>query len=257
MKAVSLPNHPALTGKFPLVCAPLVGRDRATLLAEAAAVAARGPDLLEWRVDFFEGIDRPAEVAELTGALKRAAGGLPLLFTRRWAREGGEAIALAEAQVLELYAAVCAAGEIDLIDYEMGHAPQDVATVCALARKHGVGLVLSFHNFEQTPAQDALAAKFRLAQELGADVAKVAVMPRRMEDVLTLLAATLEASQALAIPVVSMAMGALGATTRICGSAFGSALTFAVGQSASAPGQMPIADLSAALALLRKAGAAA
>ncbi|RYF42887.1 MAG: type I 3-dehydroquinate dehydratase [Comamonadaceae bacterium] len=257
MKAIALPNHPAAAGKFPLVCAPLVGRDRSRLLAEAAAVAAGGPDILEWRVDFFEGIGRAAEVAELTGALKQATGALPLLFTRRSAREGGQSIGLSEAQVLELYAAVCAAGQIDLIDYEMGNARQDVAAVRAMAHAHGVGLVLSFHDFQQTPGQATLVEKFSLARELGADVAKVAVMPRRMEDVLTLLAATLQASQALEIPVVSMAMGALGATTRICGAAFGSALTFAVGQSASAPGQMPIDELSAALALLRKAGAAA
>ena len=35
--------------------------------------------------------------------------------------------------------------------------------------------------------------------------------------------------------------------------AFGSALSFAIGQSASAPGQMPIEDLDAGLAILRKA----
>lgn len=256
MKAIELKNHPS-AGKFPLVCAPLVARERNALLAEAAAVAARGPDVLEWRVDFFEGIGRPAEVAELAGLLKQAAGGLPLLFTRRSAREGGERIAISEAEVLEAYAAVCAGGQVDLVDFEMGNAAQDVEAVRAMAHARGIGLVLSFHDFHQTPAQAALVEKFRLAQELGADVAKVAVMPRRMEDVLTLLAATLQASQSLPIPVVSMAMGALGATTRVCGAAFGSALTFAVGQSASAPGQMPIAELSAALDLLRKAGAAA
>ncbi|RYF38423.1 MAG: type I 3-dehydroquinate dehydratase [Comamonadaceae bacterium] len=257
MKAIALKKHPGAAGKFPLVCAPLVARDRATLLAEAAAVAARGPDILEWRVDFFEGIGRSGEVAALCGLLKEAAGGLPLLFTRRSAREGGQPIGMSEAQVLELYAAVCAAGQVDLIDFEMGNAPQDVAAVREMSRVHGMGLVLSFHDFQQTPTQAALLERFARAQELGADVAKVAVMPQRMEDVLTLLAATLQASQALTIPVVSMAMGALGASTRLCGGAFGSALTFAVGQSASAPGQMPIAELSAALALLRKAGAGA
>ena len=83
--------------------------------------------------------------------------------------------------------------------------------------------------------------------------AKLAVMPRDMQDVLTLLTATWQASQALPIPVVSMAMGPLGAVTRMCGGAFGSAMTFAVGQSASAPGQMPIADVQAAVAMLARA----
>lgn len=257
MKAIPLSKHPAAAARFPLVCAPLVGRDRDALLAEAAAVAARGPDILEWRVDFFEGIGRAGETAALSGQLKEAAGGLPILFTRRSQREGGQPIGIAEAQVLELYAAVCAAGHVDLIDFEMENAAQDVAAVRAMSRAHGMGLVLSYHDFRQTPSQAALLERFSRAQELGADVAKVAVMPQRMEDVLALLAATLQASQALAIPVVSMAMGAMGAATRLCGGAFGSALTFAVGQSPSAPGQMPIDALSAALDLLRRAGAGA
>ena len=89
-------------------------------------------------------------------------------------------------------------------------------------------------------------------QALGADIAKVAVMPRAMDDVLTLLQATLQASRTLEIPVVSMAMGGLGTLTRVCGWAFGSAMTFAVGDGISAPGQMPIEDVEAALAVLRR-----
>jgi 3-dehydroquinate dehydratase I len=40
--------------------------------------------------------------------------------------------------------------------------------------------------------------------------------------------------------------------TRLFGWAFGSALTFAVGASSSAPGQVPIEDLNAVLAILQK-----
>ena len=108
-------------------------------------------------------------------------------------------------------------------------------------------------HFQRTPTLEFLAERFDQAQRLGADVAKVAVMPHGMEDVLTLLTATLQASQRLAIPVVSMSMGALGSVTRLCGWTFGSAMTFAVGESSSAPGQMPIADIDAGLAVLHKA----
>jgi 3-dehydroquinate dehydratase-1 len=129
-----------------------------------------------------------------------------------------------------------------------------VAAVRAASREAGIGMVMSFHDFQRTPALHILNDRFSQAQALGADVAKVAVMPRSMEDVLTLLEATLQSSQELDIPLVSMAMGGLGALTRVCGPAFGSAMTFAVGQDASAPGQLPIAELQAALAMLRKAG---
>jgi 3-dehydroquinate dehydratase-1 len=50
-----------------------------------------------------------------------------------------------------------------------------------------------------------------------------------------------------------MAMGGPGSLTRLCGWAFGSAMTFAIGQGASAPGQLPIEDLERGLALLHKA----
>jgi 3-dehydroquinate dehydratase-1 len=251
MKAIPLPRMKA-AGKFPLVCAPLVARERNALLAETAAVAARGPDILEWRVDFFEGIGDTAQVVDLAARIRQATG-LPLLFTRRHAREGGEAIALSEQAVVDLYTAVCRAGDADLVDFEMSNEPAHVAAVREASRAAGIGMVMSFHDFRGTPALHILNDRFAQAQEQGADVAKVAVMPGSMEDVITLLEATLQSGKELQIPLVSMAMGGLGALTRVCGWAFGSAMTFGVGQAASAPGQLPIGDLQAALAMLRKA----
>ena len=46
---------------------------------------------------------------------------------------------------------------------------------------------------------------------------------------------------------------ALGAVTRMVGGLFGSSLSFAVGEAASAPGQMPIADLAAVYEIIRRA----
>lgn len=252
-KPIELDGKPLAGGRLPAICAPLVGRTRAQLLLEAAAVAARKPDLLEWRVDFFEGIADTAQVVALAAQIKRAASGIPLLFTRRSMREGGERVALSEQQVVDLYRAVCAAGQVEIVDFELGNEPAHVREVRELSRAHGVKLIASFHDFNATPALDVLNERFADAERLGADVAKVAVMPRAMDDVLTLLAATLQSSRKLGIPVVSMSMGGYGALTRLCGWAFGSAMTFAVGDKSSAPGQMPIADVEAGIAILRKA----
>ncbi|AMO25210.1 3-dehydroquinate dehydratase [Ramlibacter tataouinensis] len=242
---------PGRAPRFPVVCAPLVARSTTQLAAEAAAVAAKGPDLLEWRVDFFEHIGDAARVLEAAEQLRRAAAGIPLLFTRRSSREGGQPITIGEEQVVDLYRAVCASGQVDLVDFEMGNAPAHVAAVREASKAAGLPLVLSFHDFQATPPADALVARFAQAQALGADVAKVAVMPKSMEDVLALLAATTQASRSLSIPVVSMSMGPLGAVTRMCGWTFGSAMTFAVGEASSAPGQMPIKDIRQAIAMLQ------
>jgi 3-dehydroquinate dehydratase I len=251
--AIALKRTPAGANPFPAICAPLVGRSAARLLEEVACVAAKKPDILEWRVDFFEGIADASAVTELAGRLNQLAGGIPILFTRRSSKEGGEPIPLPEDLVVALYRSVCASGHVDLIDFEMGNDPGHVREVREFSGAAGIQLVLSFHDFQRTPPLEFIADRFAQAQELGADVAKVAVMPQSMGDVLTLLTATLQASERSRIPVVSMSMGPFGGVTRVGGWTFGSAMTFAVGESSSAPGQMPIEDVAAGIALLRKA----
>jgi 3-dehydroquinate dehydratase I len=244
-----------LGGDTPLICTPLVGRTRERVLAEAASVIAKKPDVVEWRVDYFGAIGDTASVLETGKALRSALGDTPVIFTRRSSREGGEAVPLDDEGVVRLYDAVGASGVVDFFDFEMGNDAAHVQRVCADARKHGARVILSYHNFGSTPEREFLVQRFLEAERQGGDVAKVAVMPRGRMDVLTLLAATAEADAMAKIPLISMSMGALGAVTRMIGGAFGSSLSFAVGEAASAPGQIPIADLVAVYAVIRRARA--
>lgn len=251
-KPIELHGQPVAGGKFPLICTPLVGRTRDELLSEMQVVLAKQPDILEWRVDFFDGIGSTAEVIALAGSLKKSAGAIPLLFTRRSAKEGGEKIALSEDQVVALYQSVCESRQIDAIDFEMSNNPAHVAQVRAAAKANDIKLILSFHDFSLTPGLEMLMQLFLQAERLGADIAKIAVMPRDLADVLLLLTATLQSSQKLGIPLISLSMGPYGVLTRLFGWTFGSALTYAVGASSSASGQVPIEDLNTVLGILRK-----
>lgn len=253
IRPIAIHGRPLAEGRTPAVCAPLVGRTRDALLGEAAEVAAKRPDLIEWRVDFFDAIGDAAAVVATAAALRAAVAGIPLLFTRRSRREGGEPIVIDEAQVVAVYRAVCEHRVAELVDFEMGNDAADVRAVREFSRANGIGLILSFHDFARTPPLPELLDRFARAERLGADVAKVAVMPQAPDDVLRLLAATLQASRDRSIPVVSMAMAGLGAVSRLCGGAFGSALTFAVGREASAPGQVPIEDVRSAITILQRA----
>jgi 3-dehydroquinate dehydratase-1 len=251
-KPIELNGQAIAGGKFPLVCTPLVGRTLDQLMTELSVVLPKRPDVLEWRVDFFDAIGDSAAVIAAARAIKRASSNMPLLFTRRSTLEGGEKIALDEDQVIAMYTAVCESKSIDLIDYEMANDAANIVRVRTAAKANHITLVLSFHNFSLTPALETLVAKFLAAEQLGADVAKVAVMPRDLDDVLTLLTATREASKKLGIPLISMSMGPYGTMTRLFGWTFGSALSFAVGANSSAPGQVPIEDLNTVLAILQK-----
>jgi len=240
-------------GKVPLICTPVVGRTRPAVLEETAAVLAKRPDLLEWRVDFFEGLGRTGEVVDLARALRKAAGKVPIVFTRRSPREGGEANPVGEDEVIELYGAVCESRAVDFVDYELGNPAEKVRKVREASSRHGVGAILSFHDFKGTPPLEALFEKFSDAERAGADVAKVAAMPKGVEDVLTLLAATHRAHRELTVPLISMSMGPYGSVSRMVGVLFGSAVSFAVGKAASAPGQMAIEDLRTVLAIVERA----
>ena len=250
MKPISVRGQPVAGGKLPIICVPLVAADRAALKTEAVAAAAARPDMVEWRIDHFREIGSTATVIDAARELRRMLPGVPLLFTRRSAAEGGQRVPISEQAVIDLYVAVCVAGCVDLVDYEMSNGAASVKAVREAAHRHGVGLVCSYHNFESTPALPQLLAEFERARELGGDVAKVSVMARGPEDAQTLLAATREAAR-FGLPLIGIAMGAHGATSRVNGFAFGSALTFGVAAASSAPGQMPVAELRAAIEAVR------
>ena len=250
---IELRGRPVGAGAFPLIITPLVGRTPAELEAELEAVVSKQPDMLEWRIDFFDGIADPALVRDTARAIRRAAGALPILLTRRNVTEGGHAVPISEPAVVDLLAGACEARWVDLIDYELSNAAADMARLRAVSTANGVALVASYHNFECTPDLDTLVGRFAEAGRRGADVAKVAVMPKDPQDVLTLLAATYRASRTLDLPLISMSMGGLGALSRVVGWMYGSAATFAVGKSSSAPGQITVEQLRAMLTAFRQA----
>lgn len=253
VRPIVLHGEPLAGGALPAIITPLIGATRDELLDEVAVIVAQAPDVLEWRVDFFAELGDIGAVLDTARAIRCAAPGVPLLLTRRHVREGGNPIALDEAQVVALYAAACEARCVDLIDYELDNAAADLCRLRDVSRANGVALIVSYHNFVCTPDAATLDARFSDAQRVGADVAKLAVMPHDAADVLALLAATERARQRLDIPLISMSMAELGAPSRIIGWLYGSAATFAVGRSGSAPGQIAIARLRVALDAVRQA----
>lgn len=255
-KIIELGGQPLTGGDGPLICTPLVASDEPSLLRELDAVCVKRPDLVEWRVDFFSGIGDTARVLALARAIRERAGKRPIIFTRRSTREGGQPTGITEEQVLSLCEAVCATGCVDFLDYEMSSEARHFQAARQAAQRAGVQLIASFHDFDGTPPGEEIVARLVAMEQAGADIAKVAVMPRVIEDVLTLLGATVAARRRIGLPIISMSMGAYGSLSRLFGWAFGSSVSFAVGDQASAPGQMPIEDLRLVVDIVRRALAA-
>ena len=273
-------------GGLPAVAVSLTGPSLAQARTQARSAVDAGADVLELRVDLLEEagalaapdpLDAATAAAQVLECLRRlgeaiaadgadAVAGAPVLLTCRTAAEGGRA-QLDDASYGALLRSVLDGladwaperrpAAID-VEVQRGCLPQ----VCEQAHGLGIDVVASFHDFEDTPADEALEEVLARMACQGADLAKIAVWPTSADDVARLLGvcarATVGAGErsGLGVPVAAMSMGALGAVSRVA-PAFGSALTFAVvpdeqGQArASAPGQLPIQDVRRCLELLQ------
>ncbi len=243
-------RNTVIGGPRPLVCLPLVAQDLEALLGQAKELVNLEPDLLEWRIDAFDKVTVVEECREALRRLRLVIGDIPLIFTCRIDREGGFKT-IPEEKRLELITGLMATGELDLVDVELCNGAEFLAAVRKAATAHGSKLIFSHHNFQETPDEAFIMDKLLEGQNAGADITKLAVMPKSYADVLTLLSATNKARNgAVTIPIVTMAMGAEGVVTRLAGGLFGSDITFAIGSKASAPGQVPIGELRTGMILL-------
>ncbi len=237
---------------IPKICVPIVGVTREEILAAAENIKSTKADVVEWRVDWYEDIFDFAKTEATMQALREVLGEMPILFTFRTSKEGGEKAIETEAYV-ELNQNAAKTGLVDLVDVEAFTGDDVVKAVVEIAHENGVKVIASNHDFHKTPAKEEIVSRLRKMQELGADIPKIAVMPQNKKDVLTLLAATEEmVSEYADRPIITMSMSGTGVISRLCGEVFGSALTFGAVGKVSAPGQMRIEDLTTVLGLLHK-----
>lgn len=237
------------------------------------------PDVVEWRVDplvsaltkgspagecaadggeasgdsDLDGGDLSEKIAEVAAALRERAQ-LPLIFTVRSETEGGQCAEAAYTSAVEALtqcaetsgATVTSLGTGGATDIQIALdvevARPDSRNIIEKARAQGTHVIASFHDFSATPHD--LLERMHTMEQAGASVAKIAVTPTSMDDVIRVLDVTNQAQEALNIPVIAISMGRMGAVTRLMGAEFGSCATFATGpQGASAPGQYSVAQV--------------
>lgn len=237
----------------PKICVPIVGVTKEDIITEAKTFDSIPLDVVEWRVDWFEGVFEFGKVEAVLKELRAALGETPILFTFRTSKEGGEKAIEAKAYAA-LNIAAAKTGYVDLVDVEAFTGDEIVKEIIEAAHAAGVKVVASNHDFDKTPDKDDIVGRLRKMQELGADVPKIAVMPQSKKDVLTLLTATEEmATEYADRPIITMSMAGTGVISRLAGEAFGSALTFGAAAKASAPGQIGVNELETVLDIIHKA----
>lgn len=247
MKIVSIRDIHIGEG-VPKVIIPLMGKNVDELLAEIKTIKQARPDIVEWRVDALEEVESIEFVKKTLSTIRETLYPIPLLFTFRSFREGGNKD-IEDAYYTKLLNEVIKTKEIDLVDVELFSA--NVSEIVTTAKTSSVFVIMSNHDFEKTPGKEEIIWRLKRMQELGAHIPKIAVLPKVPTDVLTLLDATYTMHSLYADrPIITMSMTSTGIISRLAGEIFGSAATFGSGIEASAPGQIPASDLKEILEVL-------
>ncbi|MEA4881440.1 MAG: type I 3-dehydroquinate dehydratase [Synergistaceae bacterium] len=237
-----------LGGPVPLLCVPLTGRTRETILREASDVSKIAPDMIEIRVDFWDFVEETESALSMVREIRETVGDIPVILTCRRHEEGGWK-KVTEGGKFILYIRAVEAGLVDFLDVELASGEEKIREMLSI--EPSVSLIVSSHDFEKTPSRNEIISILTSEIQSGAQIAKFAAMPGCEEDVLALLSATLAARRAYPeIPLITMSMGDTGGISRIAGGFFGSDLTFARSSNASAPGQIPASAMKGFLSSL-------
>ena len=248
----------------PKICVPIVGKTKEEILAAARSFEDVALDVVEWRVDWFEGVFDFEKVEDVLKELRAVLGETPILMTFRTSKEGGEK-SIEPEDYAKLNIKAAQTGYIDFIDVEIFTGDAIVTKiidgahaagvkVISHAHANGVKVIASNHDFHKTPEKSDIIYRLRKMQDMNADIPKIAVMPQNKKDVLTLLSATEEMTSLYADrPIITMSMAGTGVISRLCGEVFGSSMTFGAAKKASAPGQMGVKELETVLGLLHSA----
>ena len=186
-------------------------------------------DFLEWRVDFLG-----TDIVESK---------IPWIVTARHPAEGGQNAMSSSARRATLLELLPAAALVDIEIRSLGGMKQ----VLSEARKSGVGVIASFHDFQKTPPASRLQDLVKKASDAGADVLKIATHTTSPGDVARLL----DLLEKTPLPLAVMGMGPLGMASRVVLAAAGSVLNYGWLHQPNVTGQWSARELRGVLRALR------
>jgi len=209
-----------------LIAVPLSDQN---LEEDLRAVKELGADIVELRIDMFE----RTEPDYVLSWVKRAKElGLSTILTIRSPQEGGKDVPNRE-RIFELVSPYADYTDIELSSRAL------IPYVRNITKASGKKLIISYHNFELTPANWILREVFREGMRWGADIVKVAVKANSYEDTARLLCvARQEEGQKIII-----SMGKYGKISRVSGFIFGSVISYAYYRQATAEGQLSLEEM--------------
>lgn len=239
--ALAAQTQPANTAVKTIV--PITAKTKEQALAQAQVIAnTADADLAEFRIDLLSFANDTKQVIALGHELKKILGNKPMIVTIRTKNEGGQ-LEISDVDYGKTYQAYLKNPFMDWLDVEMFRDQKVVSEIVQKAHQKKVLIVMSNHDFQKTPSQDEIEKRLLKQDQMGADILKIAVMPKSKQDVFTLMNATLKVSQQTTKPLLTMSMGQLGTISRVATANMGGSYSFGMIGQASAPGQIDVTKL--------------
>ena len=145
-----------INGGRPIVCVPVMAEREEEILRQAKDFIGRGARMLEWRLDFFEGLGDPKRIRRVLKDLKPLCENTLLLTTVRTRHQGGNA-AVTEQELMDTYMLLAESGAVDLIDVEFFELSQPAKVIWQI-QQQDVLAVTSHHDFGETPDYGVMTA---------------------------------------------------------------------------------------------------
>ncbi len=221
----------------PTICVPITGETAEEIYEAARIQIDKGVRMLEWRVDYFAEYEDGGALREVLDTLRDMTRETILLATVRTSEEGGKA-QIGPEELADLYDDIAQAHVADIIDVETFRF-EDPSELIKRLHERGALVLLSHHEAGRMPTSTQMEQFLVQMSDMDGDLIKLAVMPRTFYDTLRLMeAASIFHEKDKRVPMIAIAMGSEGVLSRLTGELFGSCITFAVGDEASAPGQL-------------------
>jgi len=136
----------------------------------------------------------------------------------------------------------------DYIDIEMDASPEFIKTLRQYTRNLKTEMVISYHNFDETPSVAEMKVIMGQCLNSGADVVKIATMVNEYADAAGLLSLYREPGRK-----VILGMGEKGKIVRIASEFLGGEFTFAAPDKGgiTAPGQLTVSDMELIINMIK------
>lgn len=239
-------------GELPVkTIVPITAKTKQQALEQAKIIAENpNADMAEFRIDLLDFASDTKAVIKLGKELNQVLKNKPLIATIRTANEGGQ-LKISDADYESTYTEYLKQPFMQFLDIEMFRDQARVEQLTQRAHQKNVLVIMSNHDFDKTPTQQDIEQRLLKQDQMGADILKIAVMPKSKQDVLTLMNATLNVSQKSKKPLLTMSMGRLGTISRIATANMGGSMSFGMIGEASAPGQIDVAQLKQFLKIVQ------